>query len=137
MRIIVVAAIAGLVVFTARFALGAPPPASGMVPSFLADQARKGQTLFYENCAECHGAQLEGKFGPALGGGDGNIQWDTIGYVWSYMTGHMPAGNSGGLSREEYVDIMAFLLQTHGHPAGRAALTPLSAQASTALLGPP
>lgn len=111
--------------------------AAKSVPSYTADQARKGQTLFYENCAECHGAKLDGNVGPALGNGDGNIQWDPVGYVYTYMTGHMPVGNSGGLSRGEYLDIMAFLLKSHGHPPGKTALTAGSATASQALLGPP
>lgn len=112
------------------------PPPTKAAPSFTADQARKGQTLFYQNCAECHGGNLEGNFGPALGTGDGNVQWDSIGYVWSYMTAHMPVGNSGGLKPDEYLDIMAFIMKSHGHQPGKAMLTPNSAKASQALLGP-
>ena len=114
----------------------APSPSpSDSVPSFTVGQARLGQTLFYENCAECHGGNLQGNFGPALAGPDGNIQWDSVGYVYSYMTGHMPAGNSGGLSKDEYLDIMSFLLKRHGHQPGKTMLTPAQATASTALLG--
>ncbi len=112
------------------------PPPTTTAPSFAADQARKGQTLFYENCAECHGGNLEGNVGPALSGGDGNVQWDSVGYVWDYMTGHMPAGNAGGLRQDEYLDIMSFILKSHGHRPGKTMLTPESAKASQALLGP-
>jgi putative membrane protein len=105
-------------------------------PPHTARQARVGQTLYYENCAECHGAALNGNFGPALAGNGANVQWDTMKYLWSYITAHMPAGNAGGLSKDDYVDIMAFLLQMHGHPPSRAPLTPEAASTSKAYLGP-
>jgi mono/diheme cytochrome c family protein len=105
-------------------------------PSYTDAQATKGQILFYENCAECHGARLEGNIGPALAGEDGNVQWETVTYVWGYMTAHMPAGNANGLRPDEYLEIMAFLLKVHGHLAGRAPLTAPEAAASKALMGP-
>ncbi|MBV8435186.1 MAG: cytochrome c oxidase assembly protein [Candidatus Eremiobacteraeota bacterium] len=130
------AAVAGtvLAVLTASFALraSADPPA----PSYADDQARKGQTLFYRHCAECHGATLGGHFGPALAGGGDNVRWATVSYVWQYMTAHMPAGNAGGLTQTEYLDVMAFLLESHGRPAGKTALTPRAALESKAYFGP-
>jgi len=123
--------VALLVALGYAVAAGGAPPA----PSYDAGQARKGQTVFYEQCAECHGGNLEGNFGPALAGGDGNIQWDTVKYVYTYMTGHMPAGNAGGLSKDEYVDLMSFLLKMHGHAPGKRALTEDAAKNSKALLG--
>lgn len=105
-------------------------------PSFTDAQATKGQILFYENCAECHGATLEGNFGPALSGDGSNVQWQSVTYVWTYMTAHMPAGNAGALRPDEYLEIMAFLLKMHGNPAGIAPLTAKAAAASKALMGP-
>ncbi|HTU82566.1 MAG TPA: c-type cytochrome [Candidatus Acidoferrales bacterium] len=107
------------------------PPA----PSYTVLQAHHGQTLYYEQCAECHGGMLEGQIGPALAGGDGNVQWETVSYVWTYVTAHMPAGNAGGLSLSDYADILAFLLQEHGHVPGRARLTPKIAMESEAYFG--
>ena len=49
----------------------------------------------------------------------GNLQWDTVTYVYNYVTAHMPAGNAGGLSQKEYVEIMAFLLKATPCSAGR------------------
>jgi mono/diheme cytochrome c family protein len=110
-----------------------PPPPS---PSYTLQQANRGQILFYENCAECHGASLEGNFGPALAGSAANIQWDTVTYVWTYMHQHMPAGDAGGLREDEYLSIMAFIMKNHGDAAGRKPLTSKAAAASQALLGP-
>ncbi|MGA9274892.1 MAG: cytochrome c [Candidatus Cybelea sp.] len=104
-------------------------------PSYTDTQATQGQILFYENCAECHGASLEGKFGPALAGDGSNVQWETVSYVWEYMTAHMPAGNAAGLSSDEYVKIMAFLLKMHGNPPA-GPLTPQAADTSKAPMGP-
>jgi mono/diheme cytochrome c family protein len=112
-------------------ALLAPRP-----PSYTDGQASKGQILFYENCAECHGASLEGNFGPALAGDGSNVQWETVTYVWTYMTAHMPAGNANGLRPDEYLEIMAFLLKEHGNAPGHTALTANAAAASKALMGP-
>lgn len=111
-------------------------PTQSAVPSFTDEQARRGQIAFYENCAECHGAQLEGNFGPALDDSHGNVQWESVSAVFSYLTASMPFGNAGGLPRNEYLDIMAFLLHAHGHHPGAAALTVGAALNSKASLGP-
>jgi hypothetical protein len=59
-----------------------------------------------------------------------------VSYVVNYIPAHRPAGNAEGLKPSEYVEIMAFLLKMHGHPAGHAPLTAAAANASTALMGP-
>ena len=111
-------------------------PSNPASPAFTADQANKGQILFYENCAECHGAKLEGNAGPALDATHGNVQWETVSFVFSYMSAFMPAGNAHGLSPDDYLNIMAFLLKAHGHHPGGPALTAKAATNSKALLGP-
>jgi mono/diheme cytochrome c family protein len=111
------------------------PPPSKAVPSYLDAQARFGQTIFYEHCAECHGASGEGNYGPGLLTSDGNVQWQPVYYVYSYMMQHMPAGDASALKKDEYIDIMAFLLKSQGHPAGRSALTNKTLMDSGALLG--
>ncbi|HET9028643.1 MAG TPA: c-type cytochrome [Candidatus Aquilonibacter sp.] len=111
------------------------PKPSKAVPSYTADQARAGQTLFYEHCAECHGASGQGNYGPGLLTQDGNVQWQPVYYVFSYMRQHMPAGDAGALRQDEYIDIMAFMLKSHGHPAGNNALTNKTLMDSGALLG--
>lgn len=106
------------------------------LPSFTADQANRGRLEFYENCAECHGAQSQGKYGPALVGPDGNLQWETLQYVYGYETSQMPAGNAGGLSQKVYLDITAYLLQSHGNRPGSKPLTANVASTSQALIEP-
>jgi len=117
----------------ARAARTTPP---AVAPSFTADQAHKGQTAYYVSCAECHGVQLEGQYGPALSGPNGNTQWYPVAYVYAYMTAQMPVGNADGLSQEQYLDIMAFLLQSHHHRPGTKPLTDSVASTSPTILGP-
>ena len=123
-----------LVALTASIARAPAGAANTQTPPYGADQARAGQTLYYENCAECHGASLEGNYGPPLAGPEGNLQWESVQYVFQYMTGHMPAGNADGLTSAQYVEIMAFLLSRHHHAPGTS-LTAAAANASQALLG--
>jgi len=42
--------------------------------------------------------------------------------VFDYVKTTMPAGEPGSLRKSEYVDILAFLIQANGFPAGRREL---------------
>jgi mono/diheme cytochrome c family protein len=86
--------------------------------SYTNAQAADGRFLFYQHCAECHGGNLGGNFGPALAGPDARMQWESGASVYAYVSVQMPHGAPGTLKKREYVDIMAFLLQQHGHRAG-------------------
>lgn len=108
----------------------------GAVPSFTDAQATKGQSLYNANCALCHGVHLEGVYAPALNGSDSNMQWTSVSDAYSYMTVYMPVGNAGGLSTDDYVDIMAYMLKQHAHKPGSRPLTVSAASASTATFGP-
>jgi mono/diheme cytochrome c family protein len=110
---------------------GAAPPAA----SYTAKQADAGRLDYYESCAECHGAKLEGVFGPALAGSDDNLKYQAVRDVYGYMSAHMPHGNPEGLPEEQYVAIMAFLMQSHGLPAGPTPLTKAAIAADATLLG--
>ena len=109
---------------------GTTPPAA----SYTAKQAYAGRLDYYESCAECHGAKLEGVFGPALAGGDDNLQYQAVNGVYGYMAVHMPHGNPAGLPQEQYVAIMAFLMQSHGFSAGAKPLTKAAIDADATLM---
>jgi mono/diheme cytochrome c family protein len=103
--------------------------------SYTTEQAYAGRLDYYESCAECHGAKLEGVFGPALAGSDDNLKYQAVRDVYGYMSAHMPHGNPEGLPEEQYVAIMAFLMQSHGLPAGAKPLTKAAIDADATLLG--
>jgi hypothetical protein len=47
--------------------------------------------------------------------------------LYEIIRGTMPLDNPGGLSDQEYIDVVAYMLQLNGVPAGR---TPLPADAA-------
>jgi mono/diheme cytochrome c family protein len=103
--------------------------------SYTMQQAWQGRLDYYESCAECHGGKLDGQFGPALAGGDDNLQFQSVKAVYAYMSAHMPHGNPEGLPQAQYVAIMAFLMQSHGIAAGPRPLTKPAIDTDTALMG--
>jgi mono/diheme cytochrome c family protein len=103
--------------------------------SYTLDQAERGQLEYIENCGECHGGDLSGHFGPALAGPLGRTQYESGAATYAYLTAHMPVGNSGALTVAVYLDIMAFLYERNGIPAGRAPLTKDAVSRDSVALG--
>ncbi len=100
---------------------GMPDPA---VPTlFTAAQAKAGAAKYSDDCAQCHGAQLEGMAGPALRGKIFAKSGFSVGDIMNFMSVNMPATQPGSLSHDDYVQIMAYVLQQNGFPAGATALT--------------
>lgn len=97
-----------------------PPPAM-----FTEAQAGAGKQLFSDKCALCHGPSLEGRVGPALKGKMflPATAGHTVADIFRIVTQNMPATSPGTLSHDEYVKIMAFLLQQNGYPSGSSELT--------------
>jgi mono/diheme cytochrome c family protein len=115
---------------------GSPPAAAGPVPAphadsgalpalYTAAQAASGHAKFIGNCQMCHGSKLQGISGPALRGPNFASAKSafTVGEVFTIVSQNMPASQPGTLPQEDYVDIMAFLLQQNGYPAGKTPLT--------------
>lgn len=110
----------------------AAPPAHR---SYTMQQADAGRLAYIENCAECHGGELEGQFGPALAGENSRVQWESPQYVYGYFSVAMPHGHPGQLTQREYVDIMAFILQRHNVAPGTRPLTAAALAADTSAIG--
>jgi mono/diheme cytochrome c family protein len=92
---------------------------------YTAAQADQGAKKFADNCAQCHGEHLEGIAGPALKGENfaSTKAGFAVGDVFAIVYQNMPATQPGTLPHDDYVQIMAFLLQQNGYPAGSQALT--------------
>lgn len=103
---------------------------------FTKDQASKGRITYLQNCAMCHGPQLGGQVGgfpgPALKGEDfADPSYDFhISDIFNFVSKLMPAGTPGSLTNDQYTDIMAFILQQNGYPAGSVELTYKGAEKS-------
>jgi S-disulfanyl-L-cysteine oxidoreductase SoxD len=88
---------------------------------YSAPQAARGADGFVQNCAPCHGASLGGVGeAPALLGAQFIADFNglTVGDLFERIRTTMPLNNPGGLSRDQYADILAFLLKSNGFPAG-------------------
>ena len=92
---------------------------------YTADQAKKGEGLYKEQCAACHGDNLEGSGPmPPLAGKDFLANWSgkTLGDLYEKTQTTMPATAPGTLSPDQAADIVAFLLSKDNFPTGAAAL---------------
>ncbi len=95
-------------------------------PALYTDaQATAGTSAYAQNCAMCHGTNLEGGAGPTLVGqafapASNNY---TVGSIFTVLSQQMPAGQPGSLSHTQYEDIMAYILKQNGYPAGTTAIS--------------
>jgi len=88
---------------------------------YSAAQAARGAPLFQQSCAICHGASLGGLGeAPALVGAQfiGDFNGLTVGDLYERIRTTMPLNNPGGLNREDYAAILAFMLKFNGYKAG-------------------
>jgi mono/diheme cytochrome c family protein len=92
---------------------------------YTAEQAARGKEKAVAACAECHGEMMEGGLAPTLKGEDFIGHWydAKLRELADKVTLTMPQQAPGTLSPEEYADVMAYLLEVNGFPAGQ---TPLS-----------
>ena len=128
-------AILGLAAIGAYSGLHAQPPADPQeAPSgsrsvwdgvFTEKQAKRGEELFNQHCASCHGDALEGgETAPPLAGGDFLANWNglTVGDLFERIRRSMPRDDPGRLSREQDADVLAYILSFNKFPAGETEL---------------
>ncbi len=90
-------------------------------------QADRGQAQYERTCTGCHHSDLQGDSGeeiPALADEAFIARWTgrTVGDLFEKVDKSMPASNPGSLSAQQYVDIVAYLLQANKFPSGREEL---------------
>jgi mono/diheme cytochrome c family protein len=106
--------------------LQAQGPASVWDGIFSTEQAGRGEGLYRQECASCHGEKLEGRGqAPPLAGADFMMDWNgmTVGDLFDKMQTSMPADQPGHLSREQNAALLAFILNANKFPAGAADLS--------------
>ncbi len=90
--------------------------------AYTAAQATAGQAVFGQQCAICHGRHMQGKVGPALAGqmflSVSQFQKLTADYLYRFMSKHMPLNDPGSLTRTQYLDVLAYILEVNGYPSG-------------------
>ena len=91
---------------------------------FTAEQARRGKAQFETNCGACHGAPGSGgsdRSGPTLIGGDRFMKaWEFSGLnqLVSKVFDQMPQGYPSNVEDAVKLDIISYILQSNGFPAG-------------------
>jgi len=88
---------------------------------FTAEQAARGGEIYGGMCASCHGPQLGGiDAAPALNGGSFYANWNgiTLGEMADRVRKSMPANTPGIMSRQQVVDVLAYIFARNGMPPG-------------------
>jgi mono/diheme cytochrome c family protein len=103
----------------------AQPPRTTWSGVYSVGQAQRGDAIFADHCASCHGTDLSGGgFTPALVGTAFTANWDnlTLDDLLDRIRTTMPQDKPGTLSRQQNTDLVAFILNKGGFPAGDAEL---------------
>jgi len=102
-----------------------PPSKSIWDGIYTEEQATRGQGLYSQECASCHGGELTGgEMAPPLAGGEFLAGWDglTVGDLFERIRISMPQNNPGSLSGQQNADILAFMFKASKFPTGTTEL---------------
>lgn len=90
-------------------------------------QAAAGQQVFTQHCAKCHGSELQGQAGPALAGHKfaSNLAYSKMSapQLFTFMKTQMPADAPASLSKQQYLQALAYILSKNGYPQGSKPLS--------------
>ena len=107
--------------FSARGTVTAQAPKSQWDGIYTEAQAQRGEPLYSQYCASCHGPDMSGgEMAPGLAGGEFSSNWNdlSIGDLFERMRISMPQNSPGSLSRQQNADILAYMLFKNSVPAG-------------------
>lgn len=125
-RVSIAVLLAALVSAIAASAASRPGPPAGQAAGksaragvYSADQALRGRKVFREKCAACHPPEFftDGVFLDTWSGQTAHALFTTIRTT-------MPQETPGSLRRQEYADVLAYLLQLNKLPVGKVELAP-------------
>jgi S-disulfanyl-L-cysteine oxidoreductase SoxD len=113
------------------------PPKTALDGVYSASQAEQGKSVYASQCASCHRADLSGFSGPPLKGELFLERWRefNLNVLEELIQRTMPASAPASLTPDKYLNVLAYLLQANGLPAGKKPLG-AGALASTLLVGP-
>jgi cytochrome c len=103
----------------------APEPGDG--PDAIA-QAERGAGVYEASCGFCHGDAGEGAGNNPPVVGDGVLDgYADAAELLQYVMAEMPGDDPGGLSDDDFQDVVAFMLQANGIELTGMSITPASA----------
>jgi len=87
-------------------------------------QAARGDAVYQTSCVGCHEGQDAD--GPGLMGKPFLDRWreDTLEPLFTFIRTTMPGNTPGSLDERAYADVLAFILEANGLPAGKRELRP-------------
>ena len=88
---------------------------------YTAEQAKRGDMVYNDSCVPCHGPDLGGSdLAPTLTGNDFMTNWNgmKMSDLFDRVSQSMPLSSPGSLSAQQYADVISFILQKSGAPAG-------------------
>lgn len=92
---------------------------------YTAAQVTRGESVYSSKCASCHAPDLtgDGQASP-LAGKDFTSAWNDqpLSDFFERIRATMPADAPGSLKPADVVDVVAFILNRNGMPAGQAEL---------------
>lgn len=113
---------AGIVIWTLVAGASAQAPAADIWQGAYSEaQAERGKAVYLTACIRCHGADLAGTTAPALKGDRFFDTWggDSVSRLFEKIRDTMPPNFGTILDDTAKLDIVAFILQTNGYPAGK------------------
>lgn len=118
-----------------------PAPQSVLEGVYTDVQAKRGETVYAENCGTCHGPKLMGTDtgGPPLAGPDFINGWKdmSVGALLNKINMDMPSNAPGTLTPEQYADTTAYVLSINRYPAGQTELPTDAAALKTVKMAAP
>ena len=107
------------VVLGVTVSLAAQAQTSVKAGVYTSAQADRGQALFRSKCASCHAPNrfTDDFFYTSFAG---KPLWE----MFDVISDSMPEDNPGSMKKEEYADVIAYLLQLNRFPTGDAELQP-------------
>jgi mono/diheme cytochrome c family protein len=92
----------------------------GGISIYTEAQAQHGGNMYRSKCSGCHGGDLTGEHAPPLKGEPFWSEWsgETARSLYSRIISTMPPDDAGSLAEKDVIDLMAYLLQVNGMPAG-------------------
>ena len=87
---------------------------------YTADQAKRGEAAYAKSCGSCHAPDLAGDVAPSLTGAEFSAGWNdqSAQDLADRIQTTMPADGPGTLSRQQAVDITAYIFSKDGFPSG-------------------
>jgi len=100
-------------------------PRSVLDGVYTEEQAKRGDMLYGQDCASCHGPSLMGtEMAPPLTGATFMMNWNdaTVGELFEKIRLGMPADDPGSLNPQQTADVLSHILKVGKFPVGQTEL---------------